>query len=72
MKVLTVITDTDRRGVRVFADDLTAALNRYGYDSHLIALEPGKVGGLDAATLSGSCQVVAAGVFRVSSGWWAC
>lgn len=52
MKVLHVVTDTNRRGAQVFACDLSDALGRRGHDSTVVALAPGAVGGLDLPVLS--------------------
>jgi glycosyltransferase involved in cell wall biosynthesis len=42
VKVLNVITDTDRRGAQVFATDLAEAMGRRGHDVDTVALAPGK------------------------------
>lgn len=52
MKVLHVITDTDRRGAQVFATDLSAAMSALGHDSRTVALAPGNVGGLSVPVLA--------------------
>lgn len=52
MKVLHVVTDTDRRGAQVFACDLSDAMRRRGHSSDVVALAPGAVGGLDLPVLS--------------------
>ena len=41
MRVLQVITDTDRRGAQVFATDLGAALTEIGHQVETVALAPG-------------------------------
>ena len=41
MKILQVITDTDRRGAQVFATDLQAGLERRGQAVETVALAPG-------------------------------
>lgn len=41
MRILQVITDTDRRGAQVFATDLGAALAAAGHDVTTVALAPG-------------------------------
>lgn len=41
MRVLQVITDTDRRGAQVFASDLGTALGGRGHDVHTVALAAG-------------------------------
>jgi glycosyltransferase involved in cell wall biosynthesis len=41
VRILQVITDTDRRGAQVFATDLAAALERLGHDLQTVALAPG-------------------------------
>lgn len=41
MRILQVITDTDRRGAQVFATDLHAALERRGHEVQTVALAPG-------------------------------
>src|SRR5262245_36518288 len=47
LKVLQVVTDTDRRGAQVFATDLHRALLDLGDEVETVALAPGAVGGLD-------------------------
>lgn len=42
MKVLQVITDTDRRGAQVFAIDLSGALEQLGHDVTTVAMTQGK------------------------------
>lgn len=42
MRILQVITDTDRRGAQVFASDLDGALTQLGHEVVTVALEPGK------------------------------
>jgi glycosyltransferase involved in cell wall biosynthesis len=42
MRILQVITDTDRRGAQVFATDLGEALGRRGHDVTTVALGPGR------------------------------
>ncbi|MCC5954234.1 MAG: glycosyltransferase [Acidimicrobiia bacterium] len=54
MRVLHVVTDTDRRGAQVFATDLDEALRMAGVDSSVVALTAGTVGGLDLPTLGPS------------------
>ena len=55
MRVLHVITDTDRRGAQVFALDLQDALLRLGHDSTTVALAPGdQQPALDVETLGPS------------------
>jgi glycosyltransferase involved in cell wall biosynthesis len=52
MRILQVITDTDRRGAQVFAIDLGAALEERGHDVRTVALAPGsRVSKLDVAVL---------------------
>lgn len=52
VRVLHVITDSDRRGAQVFASDLQSALApRADIESHLVALAAGSVGGLDVKCL---------------------
>ena len=41
MRILQVITDTDRRGAQVFALDLQGALRRKGHEVETLALAPG-------------------------------
>lgn len=41
MRILQVVTDTDRRGAQVFAVDLGDALNRHGHAVRTVALERG-------------------------------
>src|SRR4051794_10190147 len=50
-EILQVVTDTDRRGAQVFAEDLHAALVRRGHGVTTVALAPGVVGGLDLEAL---------------------
>ena len=42
MKILQVITDTDRRGAQVFATDLGAAMTTAGHTVETVALAPGQ------------------------------
>lgn len=42
LRVLQVVTDTDRRGAQVFAVDLDAALRRQGHRVETVALAPGR------------------------------
>jgi glycosyltransferase involved in cell wall biosynthesis len=51
LRILQVITDTDRRGAQVFALDLQRELRALGYDVDTVALAPGSLGGLDVPTL---------------------
>jgi glycosyltransferase involved in cell wall biosynthesis len=52
MRVLQVITDTDRRGAQIFASDLGAALGRLGHVVETVALAPGTTAPpLDVTTL---------------------
>jgi len=51
MRVLHVVSDTDRRGAQVFATDLDAALRHLGHHGRAVALVPGRVGGLDLPVL---------------------
>ena len=51
MRVLQVVTDTDRRGAQVFASDLHGALEELGWDVETVALTDGHVGGLDLPAL---------------------
>jgi glycosyltransferase involved in cell wall biosynthesis len=51
VRILQVVTDTDRRGAQVFATDLHVALARRGRTVETVALAPGRVGGLDLPTL---------------------
>ena len=52
LRVLHVITDTDRRGAQVFASDLAAALVRRGHHLHTVALIAGEQSpSLDATVL---------------------
>ena len=41
MRILQVITDTDRRGAQVFATDLGTALSKMGHEIETVALAPG-------------------------------
>lgn len=54
MRVLQVVTDTDRRGAQVFAVDLHGALERRGLDMATVALAPGGTGGLELMELGPS------------------
>jgi glycosyltransferase involved in cell wall biosynthesis len=49
--VLQVITDTDRRGAQVFANDLHDAMAGLGTPVRTVALAPGTAGGLDVPVL---------------------
>lgn len=51
MRILQVVTDTDRRGGPVFAHDLHQPLADRGLTVRTVALAPGVVGGLDLPTL---------------------
>lgn len=51
MRILQVITDTDRRGAQLFALDLAGALAGSGHAVQTVALAPGSVGGLDVEVL---------------------
>jgi glycosyltransferase involved in cell wall biosynthesis len=52
VRILQVITDTDRRGAQVFATDLGAGLERRGHDVMTVALGPGRhKAGLDHEVL---------------------
>lgn len=53
MRVLHLISDTDRRGGQVFASDLHDAFGRVGIDSEVVALRAGSVGGLDVDVVGG-------------------
>ena len=44
MRILQVITDTDRRGAQVFATDLATAMQVRGHEVTTVALAPGKQG----------------------------
>lgn len=46
MRVLHVVTDTDRRGAQVFATDLSNGLAELGSQSEVVALAPGRTDGL--------------------------
>jgi glycosyltransferase involved in cell wall biosynthesis len=61
VRVLQVVTDTDRRGAQVFATDLHAALRATGVAVETVALAPGEAGGLDVATL-GTKRISASGL----------
>lgn len=52
MRILQVITDTDRRGAQLFARDLAGALGETGHSVQTVALAPGAVGGLDVEILA--------------------
>lgn len=41
MRILHVVTDTDRRGAQLFAHDLHVAMTERGHDSRMVALAPG-------------------------------
>lgn len=64
MKVLQVVTDTDRRGAQVFAVDLHAALQRLGLQVRTFALAPTLHGELDLPTL-GPARLCASGLTRL-------
>ena len=51
LRILQVITDTDRRGAQVFALDLQPELGALGYDVATVALAPGTLGGLEVPAL---------------------
>lgn len=51
MRVLQVITDTDRRGAQVFASDLAGPLRARGHQVDTVALVAGRTGGLAADAL---------------------
>jgi glycosyltransferase involved in cell wall biosynthesis len=51
VRVLQIVTDTDRRGAQVFAVTLGGALTTAGAVVDTVALAPGEVGGLDLAVL---------------------
>jgi glycosyltransferase involved in cell wall biosynthesis len=51
LRVLQVITDTDRRGAQVFADDLQPALTALGHHVETVALARGASRGLDVPVL---------------------
>lgn len=51
MRVLQVVTDTDRRGAQVFATDLQGAFEGLGLQVRTVALAPGVHGELDLPTL---------------------
>jgi glycosyltransferase involved in cell wall biosynthesis len=52
MKVLHVISSTDRRGAQVFALELVERLEELGLTSEVVALQRGAVGGVDVPTLA--------------------
>ena len=54
MRILQVITDTDRRGAQLFALDLAGALTERDHSVTTVALAPGTVGGLDVEVLGPS------------------
>lgn len=54
MRILQLVTDTDRRGAQVFAHDLQHPLARRGHVVRTAALAPGTVGGLDLPALAHS------------------
>jgi glycosyltransferase involved in cell wall biosynthesis len=51
LRILQVITDDDRRGAQVFAQDLGAACRDRGHHVTTVALAPGAAGGLAVETL---------------------
>lgn len=51
MRVLQIVTDTDRRGAQVFGVDLHRALEAFVDGVDTVALTAGRVGGLDLETL---------------------
>jgi len=51
VRILQVITDTDRRGAQLFALDLAVALTELGHSVRTVALAPGVVGGLDVEVI---------------------
>jgi glycosyltransferase involved in cell wall biosynthesis len=61
LRVLQVVTDTDRRGAQVFATDLEGALTEQGVAVRTVALAPGSAGGLDVPVL-GNTRLSAAGL----------
>jgi glycosyltransferase involved in cell wall biosynthesis len=57
LRILQVITDTDRRGAQVFATDLGAGLAALGHDVTTVALAPGsRIPRLDVATFGISAR----------------
>ena len=52
MRILQVVSDTDRRGAQVFATDLQEALTARGHDIETVALVPGSAGGLGVDALA--------------------
>ncbi|MFM8305365.1 MAG: glycosyltransferase family 4 protein [Actinomycetota bacterium] len=53
MRILQVVSDTDRRGAQVFATDLAEALEARGHQVETVALVPGACGGLGVEALGG-------------------
>ena len=51
LRLLQVVTDTDRRGAQVFATDLHGALASLGHEVQTVALCAGRSGGLDVDVL---------------------
>src|SRR5690349_18726130 len=51
VRVLQVVTDTDRRGAQVFAIDLQHALSEIGHPVQTVALTDGASGGLGTPVL---------------------
>lgn len=60
MRILQVVSDTDRRGAQVFATDLEAALRARGHDVQTVALARGLAGGTPIEPLAGRWPSVAA------------
>ena len=52
MRILQIVSDTDRRGAQVFATDLEAALRDRGHHVETVALVPGSGGGLGVDVLA--------------------
>jgi len=51
LKILHVVSDDDRRGAQVFAVDLSGQMRGMGHASEVVALAPGRVGGLKVRCL---------------------
>ena len=62
MRILQVVSDTDRRGAQVFATDLAPALRARGHEVETIALVTGASGGLEVEALGARWR--SAGVLR--------
>lgn len=62
MRILQVVSDTDRRGAQVFATDLEPALAARGHEVETIALVTGASGGLEVEALGARWR--SAGVLR--------